>query len=114
MSAAGALWALIVASIITAGLNKTCQAYRDTYEDFGFDKFPCCSFYYSSNSDTGDEDYMFFYEELNTSKITAWIAMVLLLVLAGVYTFIIIRYFFGSSKITSSKSDPTTAKTNPI
>ena len=40
MSAAGALWALIVASIITAGLNKTCQAYRDTYEDFGFDKFP--------------------------------------------------------------------------
>jgi hypothetical protein len=40
MSAAGALWALIVASVITAGLNQTCQAYRDTFEDFGADKLP--------------------------------------------------------------------------
>ena len=33
MSAAGALWALIVASVITTGLNTTCQAYRDTFSE---------------------------------------------------------------------------------
>ena len=41
MSAAGALWALIVASVITAGLNDTCQAYRDSSNNY--DNLPYAS-----------------------------------------------------------------------
>ena len=28
----GTVWALIVGSVITAGLNETCQSFRDAYD----------------------------------------------------------------------------------
>jgi hypothetical protein len=113
MSAVGALWALIVASVITAGLNTTCQAYGETFKDFEVDHFPCCSYFYQLRDDRlGDSSNVYFYEGINASRVAAWFAMALLVLLAVVYGCIVGWYFFGggkgksSAKSTSEKSGP--------
>jgi hypothetical protein len=101
LSTIGALWAFTVSVVITVGLEQTCSAYYDTFPDIDSSS-PCCSFFYRHKDD--DLSNVYFYEGINTSRITAWFAMGVLIFLSGVYLCILLRYCCGGRKAATKSS----------
>ena len=91
LSTIGALWAFSVSVVITVGLEQTCRAYTDTFPDIDssspYENQPlfasffiafyfrcrCCSFFYRHEDD--DSSNVYFYEGINTSRVSIYICM---------------------------------------
>lgn len=82
VSVGGAIWAIIVSVVITAGLDTTCDAVASISSS---DDIPCCALSIQKWNHPAN-GRIYFYEGLNTAKITAWMAMFLLFCLSVAYT----------------------------